>query len=68
MASFPDVQRASKCSAPAERARMLAQFGLAIATNAVSSNAACDADVAYLELATLQGDLSASCRTRGGGA
>jgi hypothetical protein len=68
MASFPDVQRVSKCSASAERARMLRQFRLAIATSAAISNAACDADVAYLELATLQGDLSASHRAWGGGA
>ena len=68
MASFPDVQHASKCSASAERVRVLPQFRLAIATNAVFSNAACDADVAYIELATLQGGLSASHHTRGVGA
>jgi hypothetical protein len=68
MASFPDGHRASKWSASAERARVLSQFRLAIATNAVLSSAACDADVAYIELATLQGDPSASHDTRGGGA
>ena len=69
MASFPDVQRLSQCSAQAERTRMPRQLRLAIATNAAYSNAACDADVAHLELATLQGGLSASHRSsRGGGA
>ena len=68
MASFPDGHRASKCSASAERVRVLLPFRLAIATSAVFSNAACDADVAYIELATLQGGLSASHHPRGGGA
>ena len=67
MASFPDVQRVSKCSALAERVRVLTSFRLAIATSAAISNAACDADVSSIELATLQGGLSASHRTRGGG-
>jgi hypothetical protein len=68
MASFPDGQRFPQCSAQAEGTRMLRRFGLVIAQSAVYSNAAGDADVAYIELATLQGGLSASHRTRGGGA
>lgn len=63
MASFPYAQRLSKCSATAGRSRVLRNVRLAIVQDAALSAAARDTDVAYLELAALQGDRSVSRRT-----